>query len=107
VSTADGDVVRLDRRSGTEQWRQKGLERRQLSAPTVYDGAIVVGDLYGVVHWLDPATGNFLAREMIGHKRRISNTPLVAGTQLLVFSDSGELVAFRARALPAAVAARP
>jgi hypothetical protein len=44
---------------------------------------------------------------MIGHKRRISNTPLVAGTQLLVFSDSGELVAFRARALPAAVAARP
>jgi outer membrane protein assembly factor BamB len=107
VSTADGDVVRLDRRSGAEQWRQKGLERRQISAPTLYAGRLVVGDLDGVVHWLDPATGNFLAREMLGHKRRISNAPVVAGAQLLVFSESGKLVAFRAPAVPAAVAARP
>ncbi len=107
VATADGDVVRLDRRSGAEQWRQKGLERRQISTPTVYGGRIVVGDLDGFVHWLDPATGNFLARERIGKKRRISSAPVVAGAQLLVFSESGELVAFRTAAVPAAVAARP
>jgi outer membrane protein assembly factor BamB len=108
VATADGDVVRLDRSSGAEQWRQKGLERRQLSAPAIYGGRIVVGDLDGYVHWLDAATGNFVARESIGKKRRISVAPVVADGQLLVFSDSGELVAFRAPALPAAaVAARP
>lgn len=107
VSTADGDVVRLDRRNGTEQWRQKGLERRQISGPTVYGGRVVVGDLDGVVHWLDPATGNFVAREMIGHKRRIGFAPVVAGAQLLIFSESGELSAFRGPAVVAAVAARP
>lgn len=107
VSTSDGDIVRLDRRTGAEQWRQKGLERRQISAPTLYGGRLVVGDLDGVVHWLDRANGNFIARETIGHKRRISNAPLVAGAQLLVFSESGELVAYHAPAVPAAVAARP
>jgi outer membrane protein assembly factor BamB len=107
VSTSEGDIVRLDRRSGAEQWRQKGLERRLISAPTLYGGRIVVGDLAGVVHWLDRATGNFVARQTIGHKGRISNAPRVAGAQLLVFSENGELVAFRAPAVPAAVAARP
>jgi outer membrane protein assembly factor BamB len=108
VSTSDGDVVRLDRRSGAEQWRQKGLERRQISAPTLYGGRIVIGDLDGVVHWLDAATGNFVARESIGKKGRISVAPVVAGAQLLVFGENGELVAFRTPALPAAaVAARP
>ncbi len=108
VATADGDVVRLDRRSGAEQWRQKGLERRQLSAPVVYGGRVVVGDMDGMLHWLDAASGNFLARETIGRKRRIRIAPVVAGAQLLVFSENGELVAFRAPALPGpAVAARP
>jgi outer membrane protein assembly factor BamB len=108
VATADGDVVRLDRRNGSEQWRQKGLERRQLSAPAIYGGRLVVGDMDGVVHWLDAASGNFLARESIGHKRRIRVAPVIAGAQLLVFSESGALTAFRAPAMTAAtVAARP
>lgn len=98
VSTAEGDLVRLDRRSGTEQWRQKSLERRQLSAPVVYRGRIVVADLAGIVHWFDAATGDPIARISIG-KQRVSTPPVVAGDLLLVFGDNGELNALRAPAL--------
>jgi outer membrane protein assembly factor BamB len=98
VSTAEGDVVRLDRRTGTEQWRQKALERRQLSAPAVYGGRIVIADLAGSVHWLDAATGDLIARTSVG-KQRISSPLVVAGDLLLVFGDGGELNALRAAAL--------
>jgi outer membrane protein assembly factor BamB len=98
VSTAEGDVVSLDRRTGTEQWRQKALERRQLSAPAVYGGRIVIADLAGSVHWLDAATGDLIARTSVG-KQRISSPLVVAGDLLLVFGDGGELNALRAAAL--------
>ncbi|HEY6453213.1 MAG TPA: outer membrane protein assembly factor BamB [Steroidobacteraceae bacterium] len=98
VATAEGDVVRLDRRTGTEQWRQKAFERRQLSAPTLYRGRLVVADLEGIVHWLDPATGDELARTRVG-KRHISGAPVVAGDLLLVFGDGGNISALRAPAI--------
>ena len=66
ISTADGDLVRVDRKNGTEQWRQKALVRRQLTAPVIYGGRVVVADGDGVVHWLDPATGDFVARAQVG-----------------------------------------
>jgi len=103
IATAEGDMVRLDRATGAEQWRQKGLERRQLSAPALYGGRIVVGDFAGFVHWLDPANGNIVARASVG-KRHISDAPLVAGDLLLVFSDGGDLSAFRVPALEASAA---
>ena len=101
VATAEGDLVRLDRRTGAEQWRVKTLERRQLSAPAVYRGRVVVADMSGYVHWFDAATGDPLARYEIGRKKRISNPMIVAGELLLVFSDAGELMALRAPALEA------
>ncbi len=94
VTTAEGDVVSLDRRTGTEQWRQKGLERRQLSAPVIYGGRIVVADFSGLVHWLDASSGAFVARAKDG-KQRISGAPIVAGDLLIVFGDDGDLTAFR------------
>ena len=120
VSTADGDLVRLDRKNGTEQWTQKALVRRQLTAPVVYRGRIVVADAGGVLHWLDPGTGDFLARAQVGssvgrktvvtskgvaYKKRVSSTPIVAGGLVLVFTDNGALSAFRAPEPIAATAA--
>ena len=121
VSSADGDVVRVDRKNGTEQWTQKALARRQLSAPVMYRGRVVVADAGGVVHWLDAATGDFIARAEVGksvsrrpvlskgisYKKRVSSTPLVAGGVLLVFSDAGVLSAFSAPMAEAAVAVAP
>jgi outer membrane protein assembly factor BamB len=113
VSTADGNVVRLDRMNGTEQWTQKALARRQLTAPVIYGGYVVVADAGGVIHWLDPASGDFVSRALVDKssarkpvqskgislKLRISDQPIVAGDLLLVFSDSGLLSAFHAAPL--------
>jgi outer membrane protein assembly factor BamB len=101
VSTAEGDLVRLDRRTGTEQWRQKSLQRRQLSEPALYRGRVVVADLDGFVHWFDAATGDPVARIQVAKKQRISAPMMVAGDLLLVFADDGRLTALRAPALDA------
>lgn len=93
VSTAAGEVVRLDRARGNEQWRQKALLRRQLSAPAIYKGHLVLADLEGVVHWMKTADGSFEARSQSG--ARVSEPPLVAGGLLLIYNDDGDLRAFR------------
>lgn len=93
VSTAEGEVVRLNRADGNEQWRQKALLRRQLSAPAVYNGHVVLADLDGVVHWIKAADGSFEARSQSG--ARVSAPPLVAGGLLLIYNDDGDLRAFR------------
>ena len=94
ISSADGDVVALRRRTGTELWRQKALAHRRLSAAVETDNAIVTADYQGYVHWLDKATGAFAARAGTG-KVRISNAPVVAGGLVLVVNDTGKITAFR------------
>ena len=102
----------MDRANGTEQWTQKALARRQLTAPVIYRGRVVVADAGGILHWLDAATGDFIARAEVGKsvgrnsvivskgialKKRVSGTPLVAGGLLLAFTDDGQLSAYSAR----------
>jgi len=94
ISTSDGEVVALRRRTGTELWRQKGLLHRRLSAAVETDTAIVTGDYQGYVHWLDKATGALAARASTG-KVRISNSPVAAGNMVLVVNDLGKISAFR------------
>jgi outer membrane protein assembly factor BamB len=55
----------------------------------------VVGDVEGYLHWFDPATGEFKARERVG-RARILATPLVSPTGIVVaVTDEGRLAAFR------------
>lgn len=96
VSTADGAVVAISRRDGTEQWRQDAMRLRGLSAPAVDGDAVVVGDFEGYLHWLDRRTGELLARERAGGDR-ISNPPLAAGGLVLVQDDGGSVSAYRSR----------
>ncbi|ELR65247.1 Outer membrane protein YfgL [Photobacterium marinum] len=56
-------VVAVDIRSGTELWQNQSLEYRLLSAPSVLNGYVVVGDSEGYLHWLDPYTGDFVAQQ--------------------------------------------
>jgi outer membrane protein assembly factor BamB len=122
ISTADGNLVRLDRKNGTEQWTQKALARRQLTAPVIYRGRLVVADAGGVLHWLDPATGDFIARAQVGssvgrntvisskgvaYKKRVTSAPVWAGGLLLAFTDNGVLSAFSAPEPVAAAAVAP
>lgn len=62
VSDSKGVVHALDKSSGAYFWKQDKLLYRQLSAPLVYRGYVVVGDLQGYVHFLSREDGSFAAR---------------------------------------------
>jgi outer membrane protein assembly factor BamB len=93
VTTDEGEVVSLRRRTGVELWRSKDLRRRGLSAPAVVGNSVVVADYKGIVHWFDKATGKLAARSSAG--KRVSEAPLVVGDVVLVIDDAGRLSAFR------------
>jgi outer membrane protein assembly factor BamB len=103
VSTADGDLIALQRRTGTETWRTDSLKRRALSSPTLLGSLVAVADFEGYVHWFDKRSGKLVARTSVGD--RVSNPPVAAEGLLLVISDKGQIAAFRPRepeAVPAA-----
>ena len=96
VSGAMGEVIALRRRTGVELWRQDGLRLRRLSAPALIGGRVAVADFEGYVHWLDAATGAFVARSKTGG--RTSNAPLVVGELVIFQDDEGQVTALRPRA---------
>ncbi|MGR5148829.1 outer membrane protein assembly factor BamB [Photobacterium alginatilyticum] len=80
-------VVAVDIRSGTELWQNQSLEHRLLSAPSVINGYVVLGDSEGYLHWLDPVSGDFVAQqETDGSGIAIPPQPLNDG-YLLVTRD--------------------
>ncbi len=105
ISTADGEVVALQRRTGVELWRQKALRLRGLAAPAVLGDVVAVADFEGYVHWLDKTTGEMRARTRVGD--RVSNPPLSVDGKLIFVDDDGHVTAFRTPAAQpeAAVAA--
>jgi outer membrane protein assembly factor BamB len=99
VTQADGVVVALRQRDGSELWRNDKLKRRGLSTPAVTSTAIVVADYQGYLHWLDKTTGELVARERVA-KYRVSNAPVAVDNTVVVITDSGSMAAFRATPPP-------
>lgn len=62
VSDVNGTVHALDKSAGAYVWKQEKLANRELSAPLVYRGYVVVADLQGFVHFLGREDGAFAAR---------------------------------------------
>ena len=90
-----GTLWSLDRAGGSALWRQEGLVRRQPTGPALAGNYAVVGDLEGYLHWFNPRTGEFVARERVG-RARILATPLVTPTGTVVaVTDEGRLAAYR------------
>jgi outer membrane protein assembly factor BamB len=103
VSTSDGDLVALKRRSGVEVWRDDSLKRRSLSAPAVVGDYVAVADLEGYVHWFDRATGAVAGRVKTGGDR-VTNAPLSVDGTLYVITDNGDIVALRGSPIAARAA---
>jgi outer membrane protein assembly factor BamB len=99
LSTADGEVVALKARTGTEIWRQNALLHRGLSAVALMDDSIVTADFQGYVHWLDKASGALAARVQNG-KVRVSTPPVVVGNTVVVINDRGQISAYRVTPQP-------
>lgn len=91
--TAEGELVALQRRNGTESWRQSALIRRSPTTPVPFNTAVAVGDFEGYVHFFDSTTGEPVARERVG-KGMISGKPVVVAGRLFVQSENGDVAAF-------------
>lgn len=90
VTDLDGSVWAMQRGSGVALWEQDALAYRQLSAPAVYRGYVLVGDFEGYLHWLLPEDGSVVARSRpVGDA--IVGAPIVIGDRILVLSATGEL----------------
>ncbi|UTM56626.1 outer membrane protein assembly factor BamB [Photobacterium sp. CCB-ST2H9] len=88
--TADDHLVAVDIRSGTELWQNTDLAHRILSAPSVINGKLVVGDSLGYLHWLDPRSGEFVAQQQTDGSG-ISVPPLALADGYLVVTREGKL----------------
>ena len=95
VTEADGVVVGLRQRDGSEIWRNDRLQRRGLSTPVATSTAVVVADYQGYLHWLDKATGTLVARERVS-KFRVGNPPVADEDTVVVLDDGGKMAAYRA-----------
>jgi len=91
--SADGEIIALSRREGTEVWRNDDLLRREPTLPVAFHTAVVVGDLEGYVHFFSNLTGAPVARVKLGGAA-ISSAPVVVSNRLYVQSDSGSMAAY-------------
>ena len=89
---AEGDVWKLDPRTGTPLWKQAELERRQPTTPTLQGNYLVVGDTDGYLHWLNTSNGALAAR-LRGDSAGYTSAPVVDGNTLYTFGRSGLLFA--------------
>jgi outer membrane protein assembly factor BamB len=101
VTEADGIVIAMHQRDGSEIWRNESLKRRGLSTPVETSTAVAVVDYQGYLHWLDKKTGYLVARERVS-KFRVANQPVSVDDTVVILDDGGRLAAFRANPSAAA-----
>jgi outer membrane protein assembly factor BamB len=92
VALANGTVESIDERSTSALWTNDSMARRQLSAPEVFSSYVAVGDFEGYLHLLSQVDGRFVGREKIDGDG-IRARPLVVGSMIYVYGNSGKLEA--------------
>lgn len=89
----NGELVALNRQTGSELWRQNMLLRREPTVPVSFRTTVVVGDFEGYLHFFSNVDGEPVARVRAGSKAVIG-TPVVVADRLYVQSDDGSLYAY-------------
>ena len=94
VSQTNGKITAYSLSNGQQVWELDSLLNRKLSNPVLLGQRIVVGDLDGVLHIVDPATGQLIGRSKtrgeVSHLR-------VIGDQLYVSTSKGALSVWQNR----------
>jgi outer membrane protein assembly factor BamB len=62
IADASGNVIALDKRTGTSVWKQDQLANRKLGTPVVRGRTVLVGDGFGYIHALSTETGALVGR---------------------------------------------
>ncbi|CCN46356.1 Lipoprotein yfgL [Vibrio nigripulchritudo MADA3029] len=83
-------LVAVDARSGTEIWSNNQLEHRLLTAPSIVNGRLVVGDTEGYLHWLDLDSGEFVAQQLVDDSG-FAVGPVVVDQSYVVVTRSGSV----------------
>ena len=88
-----GRLFAVDAESGEQRWEQSAMLNRQLSAPVVFGGFLVVADLEGYIHVMSQIDGAIIGRAKVdGSGVRV---PMRAVDNLLyVYSNKGKLAAY-------------
>lgn len=87
-----GDLIAFSRSTGKESWRIATFQKRSPSTPVVTGRALVIGDFAGYLHFIDRDTGSTINRLKIGSKGLTGPAVVVGGGELVVQTQSGELV---------------
>lgn len=88
------NVWAFDSNSGSNLWKQDKLDWRWLSGPAIHDDYVLVGDLEGYLHWMQPDDGKFVARARLSHDA-IRAQPLVVGDVAYVEDMDGHIGAYK------------
>ncbi|WP_296278115.1 outer membrane protein assembly factor BamB [uncultured Acinetobacter sp.] len=88
VSQTDGQLIAHDLITGEQIWKNEQLLNRNLSNAVVLGQNLVVGDLDGYLHLIDPNTGKILGRSKTSGEVR---TLRVIDNQLYVATRKGDL----------------
>ncbi len=88
-------VLQLEQKRGGGLWKQSDLSHRKLTAPTLYQDYVVVGDYEGYVHWLSNRDGRLLGRVQISNSG-IDIKPTVVDGIVYVYAKDGTLAALTA-----------
>lgn len=89
----DDRIVALNTSGGVSIWRQSELLHRNLTAPALYNGYLVIGDAEGYMHWVNTTDGRFVSQQKVDSSGFLSN-PVVASDKLLIQAKDGEVYAF-------------
>ncbi len=87
----DSTLVGLSTATGESLWRSEALRGRQLGTPTWHRGRVLVGDLDGYLHAIDPNSGNITGRVQIGDAPVVAPV-LALGDDVIVQDQAGKLV---------------
>lgn len=94
VTQTDGKIAAYDLVTGQQLWQNEQLLNRNLSNPVVLGQNLVVGDLDGVLHLIDPNSGTILGRSKTNGEVRSLR---VIDNQMYVSTRKGALSIWQSR----------
>jgi outer membrane protein assembly factor BamB len=94
VAGAKGTVTAFSINGDGVRWEQTAMSNRDLSGVAAVDSYVAVGDFEGYLHIMSQQDGHLMARYQVDSDG-IRVAPIVDGNVMYVYTNSGDLIAYR------------